>query len=448
MTVRSLKARLALAVAAVVTLLWLGAAFSTSRLVLDEMNEVFDSALQETGQRILQLAVIDILGREEEGVAQHVTALDEHEEYFTYVVRDRAGRVLLTSHAADPQDFPTFATPGFHDTDTRRIYQESAVQGTITLSIGEPLTHRAEVAHEVQTGLALPLLLVIPLGLLGIVLVVRRSLRPLERLRSQVARRDANDLAPLPEADLPSELQPIAGTMNQLFQRLTAAFAAERSFASNAAHELRTPLAGAIAQVQRLRQETADPVATARAAEIEATLKRLTRLSERLMQLARAEGARLRADQPGDLRQILDLVIRDFPLDGRARITLDPAAGPILSAIDPDIFAILCRNLIDNALRHGQGPARVRLSGTLNPPGSLSLCVENDADPVSAEVLAQLGQRFARAPAAGEGSGLGLAIVHTIAERLGGTLTLTSPVPGTQRGFVACVSVAGLAVRS
>jgi len=90
-----------------------------------------------------------------------------------------------------------------------------------------------------------------------------------------------------------TELCPIAETMNQLLSRLDTAFAAERSFTANAAHELRIPLAGALAQVQRLRQTSTDPDSARRATAIEATLKRLTGLSERLMQLARAEGARL-----------------------------------------------------------------------------------------------------------------------------------------------------------
>ena len=84
----SIRFRTAVALSMVVTLLWLAAATATSRLLMHEMAQVFDSALQETGQRILQLAVIDVLSREEEGVTQHVTALDTHEEYFTYLVRD------------------------------------------------------------------------------------------------------------------------------------------------------------------------------------------------------------------------------------------------------------------------------------------------------------------------------------------------------------------------
>src|SRR5690606_16671719 len=158
-----------------------------------------------------------------------------------------------------------------------------------------------------QLGLGLPLLVVIPLSLAAIILAVRLSLYPVRRLRDDLTARSARDLSAVPGAGLPSEIAPIAGAVNQLLGRLRAAFEAERSFAANAAHELRTPVAGAIAQAQRLRAETTDQKAAERAGEIEASLKRLTRLSEKLMQLARAEGGRLRSGSPADLRPILRL---------------------------------------------------------------------------------------------------------------------------------------------
>jgi two-component system OmpR family sensor kinase len=222
--------------------------------------------------------------------------------------------------------------------------------------------------------------------------------------------------------------------MNDLLSRLSSAFEAERSFAANAAHELRTPVAGAIAQAQRLQAETADPEARARAAGIEATLKRLIRLSERLMQLARAEGGRLRKDEVADLRPIARILTDDLTRTvGAGRIALTLPDAPVLSDLDPDVFAILFRNLVENALRHGAGSDAINV--TLTPEGVLT--VANDGPVIAPETLARLTDRFERANAATEGSGLGLAIVAAIARRSGGTLSLSSPRPGRTSGFEA-----------
>lgn len=436
MTGASIRLRSAAALSLIVTLIWLGTALVTARLLTSELNEVFDSALQETGQRILQLAVVDVLEREEEGLTRRVMALDEHEEHFTYVVRDDEGRILLTSHRADPARFPAFTKTGFHQTGDLRLYHETAVQGTIALTIAEPLSHRREVASEMALSLGLPLIVIIPLSILGIFYGLGYGLRPLGQLRAQLARRGAKDLSPLPTKDMASELRPIADTLNQLLARLDTAFAAERSFAANAAHEFRTPLAGALAQVQRLRQTSTDPDSARRSAEVEATLKRLARLSERLIQLARAEGARLLVDAPQDLRPVLKIVAGDFahgPDAGRLALSLPDV--PVPSDIDPDVVAILARNLIENALRHGQGAVAVTLDRNGN------LCIENDCPPVPPDELASLSGRFVRGKDAGDGSGLGLAIVHTIAERIGAPLRLTSPLPGKTTGFSACISL-------
>ncbi len=298
---RSLQARLGLSLGILLTVLWIAAASVTAVILRNEMDEVFDAALQETAQRLLPLAVVDIVGREDDGVTQRLATIREHAEFFTYIVRDEDGRILLQSHAADPAAFPDYDGPGFRRTATQRLYNDDALQGTITITVAEPLQHRADVAREIQMGLGLPLLIVVPLALLSIVLAVRASLAPLRRFRDRLEARDARDLSHVPSGDIPSEIAPVSVTLNRLLDRLKSTFDAERSFAASAAHELRTPLAGAIAQAQRLQSETGDPAAGARAADIEATLKRLTRLSERLMQLARAEGGQLRLDRTSDL---------------------------------------------------------------------------------------------------------------------------------------------------
>lgn len=436
MRVRSLQARLALMLGVGVTALWVGSATVTLRILHGELDEVFDSTLEETAQRILPLAVMEIMGREEPATSQRIAALRAHEEFYTYLVRDAGGKVLIASHRAEPADFPPCAAPGFTQTATHRLYCDLALRGTVTIAVAEPLAHRARIARDLGMGLGLPLVVIIPLALAGIVAVVRWSFRPVRALRDALARRGAGDLAPVGEAGLPAEIAPVAAAVNQLLSRLRTAFEAERAFAAHTAHELRTPVAGATAQAQRIRIETSDPKAAARATDIETTLKRLTRLSNKLMQLARAEGGRALAEQPIDLRPILSLVAEDFARAGAGdRLALTLPETPVSSRIDPDAFAILCRNLIENALRHGASGALVEV--TLTPDRRLR--VRNGCTPVPPDALAGLTRRFERAPGAGEGSGLGLSIVRAIVERTGATLDLHSPIPGRADGFEATV---------
>ena len=431
---RSLQARLGLSLGVLLTALWIAGASVTAVILRSEMDEVFDSTLQETAQRILPLAVTEIVGRETEGVTQRLGAIREHDEFFTYIVRDAGERILLQSHAADLAMFPDYDGPGFRRTATHRLYNEEALQGTIRITVAEPLDQRAAVSREIQLGLLLPLLVVTPVALLAIVLTVRATLVPLRRFRTNLESRSARDLSPVPGDDLPSEIDPLATTLNTLLGRLRDAFDAERSFAANAAHELRTPLAGAIAQAQRLRSETSDPATDARAAEIEATLKRLTRLSERLMQLARAEGGRLRIDRSADLRAVARVVVDDLArasAPGRIALTLPDTA--VMSDIDPDAFGILCRNLLENALRHGAETAAVGVTLT----GDAQLIVSNDGPVLPRDTLDRLTARFERASDSTDGSGLGLAIVVAIADRIGSQLILESPRPGSSSGFQA-----------
>lgn len=433
---RALQTRLGLAIGALIALLWLGAAVFTIDALRREMNEVFDAALRQTAERILPFAIADILDREEEGVTQTVNSGATDEERYRYIVRDNLGRVLIRSQSADATDFPTVTAAGFSQTEKLRIYSDVALRGTLSISVAELIEHRTALGHEVQMALILPLLLVVPLALMGVAYVMRKSFVPLRNFRKALAGRGARDLSPVGLDDLPTEILPMGKTINGLLARLTAAFEAERSFAANAAHELRTPLAGAIAQVQRIQTESCDPQVLQRAVDIETTLKRLVRLSERLMQLARAEGGRLRLESCSDLRPVLQMMVTDARRSGGDVLLALPEV-PVISDLDPDIFGILCRNLIENAQLHGT--AGKPISVQMSEDGQLT--VSNDCDPMSAEVLASLDGRFNRATVAGTGSGIGLSILRTIVERTEGELRFASPIVGSNRGFVAVVSI-------
>jgi len=403
-----------------------------------EMNEVFDSALEETAQRILPLAVTDILNRENGVGNQRAPALKDHDEYLTYLVRDEQGNILLQSHDANPEVFSTTPREGFSNTSTHRLYGASAVSNTIYLEVAEPLAHRRKSALEAGLALLMPLVFLIPVSLLGIWWIVRLSLRNVVNFQQSLESRGAGDLSPVAEDQLPSEFEPIAVAVNRLLERLHRALESERSFTANSAHELRTPLATALAKVQRLKIRISDAQRKNDVAEIEEALRSLSVLSRKLLELAKAEGGGALSQNQHDLVPILAMIVHDFEVQTPERIVQSLPEHEVNSFLDPDAFAILVRNLIENALKHGAHDQPVEVS--LKDNGRLR--VSNGGNVVPPEQLALLRNRFARSKTDASGSGLGLAIADAIAKGAGMTLHLRSPATGRPDGFEAELELA------
>ena len=202
-------------------------------------------------------------------------------------------------------------------------------------------------------------------------------------------------------------------------------------------------MAAALAQAQRLIIETTDAAVRKRARDIEVALRRLSGLSEKLMQLARAEGGRLHGAEPVDTGTILRMIVDELGANvggaGRAELALPDA--PVLARIDPDAFAILTRNLIENALKHGSQTEPVRV--TLSMDGLLR--VTNAGPAVPQDLLARLLNPFERGHARAQGAGLGLAIAKAIATGTGSSLELISPMEGREDGFEARLRIGRLA---
>ncbi|MFG1207473.1 ATP-binding protein [Xanthobacter flavus] len=433
----SLRRRLGLWLALSVAALWLAAATVAGLVLQHEIDEVFDSALQEVAQRVLPLAYSELLAREDGAGAHHMPPVGPHREFITYVVRDAQGRVLLQSSDAEQMAIPAGLAPGFHTTPRLRTYTEAAVRGTVIVTTAEELDHRAAAVWRAVMALIWPLVALVPIALAGVWLTLRLTLKPVLAFRHAIAARGRGNLAPVPEQGLPEEMAPVAGAVNALMERLRGALEAERGFAANSAHELRTPIAAALAQTQRLVAELPEGAAQERARTIAGALRRLSRLSEKLLQLAKAEGAGLLAEAPAPLAPVLRHVIADLDRQtGRAEdIDLSIAAegGPV-SDLDPDAFAVLARNLIENALKHGapDTPVQVRLTAD-------RLDISNHGPVVPAERMAQLLRPFERGPTGAEGSGLGLAIAAAICRGAGLSLEIASPIPGETEGFSAIV---------
>lgn len=420
-----------------VTFLWLLAVIASGMVARHEMNEVFDSALTETAQRILPLAVTDILNREEDTGLERTLALKEHDEYLTYLIRDKSGKLLLQSHDADPRIFDAMPREGFSDTATHRIYGESAIGNTLYIEVAEPLAHRREAILDTSLALLLPLLLLIPVSLVGVWWVIKLSLRRVVFLQQSIEARGGGNLSPVMVGRLPAEFEPIMISVNRLLERLRRALDAERSFTANSAHELRTPLATALAKLQRLKAEVEDGRVKQQACEVEESLRTLSRLSDKLLELAKAEGGSALSEHPNALVPILQMIASDFERQSPGQIVLKLPRDDVTSLLDPDAFAILVRNLIENALRHGPDNQAVNIS--LTDDGLLR--VVNGGEIVSPEKLALLRNRFVRSDTKTVGSGIGLAIVDAIANGAGITLNLRSPATGQSDGFEAELNV-------
>ncbi|WP_350648331.1 ATP-binding protein [Pseudomonas sp. HY13-MNA-CIBAN-0226] len=428
----SLQKRLGLGLTLGMTLLWLGATVGAWLVVQHELDEAFDSALEETAQRILPLAVMEISNREEPREAQHVATLKMHKEYLTYLVRDASGKILMQSHDANPKIFNQQPTEGFTTSEKYRLYGASALRETLFIEIAEPLDHRREAAREALFALLLPLLALIPVSLLGTWLFVRISLRSVLAYRRAVEARGVGDLSPIKVARLPAEIDPLAEAVNHLLERMRKALETERSFTANSAHELRTPLAATLAQIQRLRHEAPEGPLRVRAAKIENALRELARLSEKLMQLAKAEGGGLLSETPQDLIPLLAHGVDEWSQRGGQSIELHlPGQASVYSNIDPDAFGILLRNLIENALKYGATDQPVEVSLT----EQAQLRVVNGGPAVPESVLQHLTERFVRGHREISGSGLGLAIAKTIAQGVNARMQLISPATGRQEGF-------------
>lgn len=434
----SLQRRLGIGLTLGVTLLWLVGVTVSGLVAQHEMNEVFDSALEETAQRILPLAITDILNREGDAANQRAPALKDHDEYLTYLVRDHQGNLLLQSHDADPRVFGTVPQVGFSNTPTHRLYGAAAVSNTLYLEVAEPLAHRREAALEAGFALLMPLIFLIPVSLLGIWWVVRLSLRNVVEFQQSIESRGAGDLSAVAQDQLPKEFEPVAIAVNRLLERLHRALETEQSFTANSAHELRTPLATALAKVQRLKTRIQNDQLKNEVIEIELALRSLSELSAKLLELAKAEGGGALSQHRHDLVPILTMIVADFDVQAPGRIVLSLPHSEVNSLLDPDAFAILVRNLIENAIKHGSHQQPVNVS--FADDGTLRVC--NGGDIVPPEQLVLLRNRFTRSKTDATGSGLGLAIADAIATGAGLTLKLRSPATGLQTGFEAEIDVA------
>jgi two-component system sensor histidine kinase QseC len=278
--------------------------------------------------------------------------------------------------------------------------------------------------------------LAITLPVLGLVIwvAVGRATQSLTHINRQVASRSADNLTPLDVADAPSEIGALVTSLNQLFERVHRLIEQERRFTADAAHELRTPLAGIRAQAQVALGATGDAERAHALNGVVAGCDRAAHTVEQMLTLARlAPDAVSFRPAPVELVAVLKATISDLaPAALAKRIDIGLThQQQVLVTGDAGLLGILFRNLIDNAVRYSPLATRVHVEiDTVDNEARVRI---TDAGPgISANERANIGRRFYRAPGTqAPGSGLGLSIVHRILELHRGRMQFDAPPTGS-----------------
>lgn len=424
----SLRTRLLRRVLAGVSLLWLLAAVLAWADTRRELDELLDGHLAQSAALLIALQL-------QEGGEVPLPPASNLHRYSPRVAFQvwRNGEMEMHSWNAPAEPLAPLE-PGFHASHLAgrdwRVFAARPNGSDAIVLIGELSYSRGEILQAVLRSSLLPLLVALPLLGLSVWWAVRLGLVPLDRLGRELAARDPAELAPIRLDDAPAELLPLIQALNGLFDRTTALLASERRFTADAAHELRTPIAGIRAQAQAALA-VADPAARRHA--LQATLAgcdRATRLVQQLLTLARLEAEPLARQGLADLvvlarDEVVEIASTAFDEGQELQLEAPEEEGWLQVRGEPTLLAVLLRNLIDNALRYSPRGATVRVSvlpdlategDTDDAPRRVRLVVEDSGPGLPPEHLLRLGERFFRALGNDRpGSGLGWSIVRRIA---------------------------------
>ena len=377
-----------------------------------------------------------------EGLQTSVTpSVDQDpEDAFSVIIWDAAGRKIHSSRPDVP--IPRQSRSGFTDLSAagHRWHVFTTSDGAKTVQVAQRSTVREEIARSAAIGAAAPILIVIPLSWIIVGWALNRTLGRLDVLAQALLERSAGADKPIPLDGIPIEIAPLVKGMNSLIARLRAAFELQKQFLSDAAHELRTPLAAIQIQADGLASGSPDTVEERKTAIAEG-VRRASGLVNQLLRLARLdEPPPLQSNEVVEVAALLLACVADH-VGGAARKGVD------IGVIDqqPATFRgsaaelrVLLENLMDNAVRYTPPGGTVDVSlRRVDDQAVIEMVDSGRGIPHGAEE--RIFDRFFRAaPSDAEGTGLGLAIVRRIGERNGLSVDVRNRTDG-QRGVRARV---------
>jgi two-component system sensor histidine kinase TctE len=409
-------------------ILWTISTTIDYNVALNAANRAYDQSLfnkllalvkqvdVETGQLQVQLPqeALDILN-----------ASDQDHVY--YQVRDLQGKLIFGY--VDLPIVPSNTTPTYYDETYRgeniRIVSLRAKidkNHDALIEVARTTFKRQESITEMLLSMVIPQILLVLIAMLSVWYAIGRGLTPLLQIRNEIMQRSLSDLSPIPQTNVPVEIQPLIQGFNELIARLGNLLAAQHRFIADAAHQLRTPLAGLKAQTElALRLEHPDDIHHS-LEQIHKATKQANRLAQQLLALARAEPEA----QQHDLMAALDLVVlakkitADWianALNKNIDLGFEGPETPCLIHANAMLLGELLNNLIDNALRYT--PANGIVTVRITQQGDhATIEVEDDGPGIPLAAREQVFDRFYRVLGSNqEGCGLGLSIVREIAHR-------------------------------
>jgi len=440
--IRSIRQRLTLLVLSGVVAVWSYSLVSSYRQAIHEAEEWDETRIEQMARALAALDASDIpvfaeivLGSGEDSDGDN-----DASPRMLYQVSDTGGRILAASPGLDSLDLPVFPDAAssptrFGNPKWHAYVLTDGAHGRV-VRIFEQRTHRSDLSAEVARRVARPLAFALPVLAVLIWLAIGRSLTPLRTLSGAIEARSPDSLDAIGTKGIPDEVRPLVAALNTLLQRLRTSLDRERAFTSDAAHELKTPLAALKVQAQ-VALTARDPDRQRRAMQrIVEGVDRSTHLADQLLALARLDETVQMPGEDVDLARVVQTCMIDHQAraDRKQMSLISRIDGPVVAHAPSTLVRVLLDNLIDNAIKYGHEQGCVEIS-SWQDAGAIGIQVRDDGPGVSSEDLSRLQDRFFRGADHDEsGSGLGLSIVARVVAKLGGSLTYVDGLDGNGFG--------------
>jgi two-component system sensor histidine kinase TctE len=376
--------------------------------------------------------------------ADAVLRADSSDQIF-YAIKDATGKLvagdpLLPAAPRTNGNLPVFWDDMRQGRSIRSVALVASVAGApVMVQAAETRNKRDSAARGALFSALAPVMLLTVAAGAALIFGVRRGLAPLERLREELQQRSHTHLSPLAEDSVVEELRPLIRELNDMLGRLDLAQQTQTRFIANAAHQLRTPIAGLVTQIDLARS---GPESAAHLGHAREAAARLARLAQQILSLAAADPISNPAlkREPCDLAEIARGRAEEWLRLARdVELEFDLQPAPVRG--DAVLVGELASNLVDNACRYG---ARTVKISTISRSGVSILEVEDDGPGIPRAERSRIFERFHRLRHhSTDGSGLGLAIVAEIAQRHGAAIELTDAAshPDGTRVIVTFASV-------